>query len=78
MAIPFGLAWMSGPAAGVRHVGLATGVTVAYVLACPAAAALVVLLHACGEFERSFGRLLPLLPGTVHAMAMDQRGPGGR
>ncbi len=62
---------------GVRHVGLATGVTVAYVWAGPAAAAPVVLLHAWGESGRSFDRLLPLLPGTVHAMAMDQRGHGG-
>lgn len=62
---------------GVRHVGLATGVTVPYVSAGPAAAAPVVLLHAWGESGRSFDRLLPLLPGTVHAMAMDQRGHGG-
>jgi pimeloyl-ACP methyl ester carboxylesterase len=62
---------------GIRHVGLATGVTVPYVWAGPPAAAPVVLLHAWGESGRSFGRLLPLLPGTVHAMAMDQRGHGG-
>ena len=62
---------------GIRHVGLATGVTVPYVSAGPAAAAPVVLLHAWGESGRSFDRLLPLLPGTVHAMAMDQRGHGG-
>ena len=62
---------------GVRRVGLATGVTVPYVSAGPAAAAPVVLLHAWGESGRSFDRLLPLLPGTVHAMAMDQRGHGG-
>ena len=62
---------------GVCRVGLATGVTVPYVWAGPAAAAPVVLLHAWGESGRSFDRLLPLLPGTVHAMAMDQRGHGG-
>ena len=61
----------------VCRVGLATGVSVAYVSACLAAAAPVVLLHAWGESGRSFGRLLPLLPGTVRAMAMDQRGHGG-
>jgi len=62
---------------GVRHVGLATGVTVPYVSAGPAAAVPVVLLHAWGESGCSFDRLLPLLPGTVHAMALDQSGHGG-
>jgi pimeloyl-ACP methyl ester carboxylesterase len=61
---------------GVRRVGLATGVSVPYVSAGPAAAAPVVLLHAWGESGRSFDRLLPLLPVTVHAMAMDLRGHG--
>ena len=36
----------------------------------------VLLLHARAESWRSFDRLLPLLPATVHAMAMDQRGHG--
>ena len=34
------------------------------------------LLHAWGESWRSFDRLLPLLPGTIYAMAMDLRGHG--
>ena len=34
------------------------------------------LLHAWGESWRSFDRLLPLLPGTVYAVAMDLRGHG--
>ena len=60
----------------VRRVVLATGVSVPYVSAGPAAGAPVVLLHAWGESWRSFDRLLPLLPGTVHAVAMDLRGHG--
>jgi rifampin ADP-ribosylating transferase len=36
----------------------------------------VVLLHAWGESLGSFDRLMPLLPATIHAMAMDQRGHG--
>jgi pimeloyl-ACP methyl ester carboxylesterase len=51
-------------------------VSVPYVSAGPAAGAPVVLLHAWGESWRSFDRLLPLLPGTIHAVAMDLRGHG--
>jgi len=60
----------------VRRVRLATGVSVPYVRAGPAAATPVVLLHAWGESWRSFDRLLPLLPGTIRAVAMDLRGHG--
>ena len=60
----------------VRQVVLATGVSVPYVSAGPASGAPVVLLHAWGESWRSFDRLLPLLPGTIHAVAMDLRGHG--
>jgi pimeloyl-ACP methyl ester carboxylesterase len=60
----------------VRRVELATGVSVPYVSAGPAAATPVVLLHAWGESWRSFDRLLPLLPGTIHAVTMDLRGHG--
>jgi rifampin ADP-ribosylating transferase len=35
-----------------------------------------VLLHAWGESWRSFDRLLPLLPPTMHAVALDLRGHG--
>ncbi len=61
---------------GARRVDLATGVSVPYVSRGPAAATPVLLLHAWGESLRSFDRLVPLLPATVHAMAMDQRGHG--
>ena len=60
----------------VRRVVLATGVSVPYVSAGPTTGAPVVLLHAWGESWHSFDRLLPLLPGTVHAVAMDLRGHG--
>jgi rifampin ADP-ribosylating transferase len=60
----------------VHRVGLATGVSVPYVSAGPADAAPVVLLHAWGESRRSFDRLLPLLPRTIHSVAMDLRGHG--
>lgn len=66
--------WTKEPHVG--QVVLATGVSVPYVSAGPAAGAPVVLLHAWGESWRSFDRLLPLLPGTVHAVAMDLRGHG--
>jgi rifampin ADP-ribosylating transferase len=55
---------------------LATGVSVPFVSAGPAAGVPVVLLHAWGESWRSFDRLLPLLPDTIHAVAMDLRGHG--
>ena len=59
-----------------RRVVLATGVSVPYVSAGPTAGVPVVLLHAWGESRRSFDRLLPLLPGTIRAVAMDLRGHG--
>lgn len=61
---------------GVRQLGLPTGVTLSYVSTGPASGTPVLLLHAWGESRRSFDRLLPLLPLTIHAMAMDQRGHG--
>lgn len=36
----------------------------------------VLLLHAWGETHRSFDRLVPLLPGTMHLVVPDQRGVG--
>jgi rifampin ADP-ribosylating transferase len=51
-------------------------VSVPYVSAGPAAATPIVLLHAWGESWHSFDRLLPLMSGTIHAVAMDLRGHG--
>jgi rifampin ADP-ribosylating transferase len=61
---------------GVRQIKLATGVALSYVSTGPASGTPVLLLHAWGESRRSFDRLLPLLPVTIHAIAMDQRGHG--
>ncbi len=60
----------------VYEIDLATGVTLSYVSTGPASGTPVLLLHAWGESRRSFDRLLPLLPATIHAIAMDQRGHG--
>lgn len=62
---------------GVQAVELRTGVSVTFTQqgnreGCP-----VLLLHAWGESLRSFDRLVPLLPGSAHVLAMDQRGHGG-
>lgn len=61
-----------------RHqaVRLATGVTVSYATQGDRSGVPVVLLHAWGESLGCFDRLLPLLPATIHAVAMDQRGHG--
>jgi pimeloyl-ACP methyl ester carboxylesterase len=59
-----------------QAVRLGTGVTVSYVAQGDPAAVPVVLLHAWGESAGCFDQLLPLLPTTVHAMALDQRGHG--
>ena len=60
----------------VYEIDLATGVTLSYMSTGPASGTPVLLLHAWGESRRSFDRLLPLLPATIHAIAMDQRGHG--
>lgn len=60
----------------VRRVGLSTGLTLPYVSVGPSSATPVLLLHAWGESRGSFDRLLPLLPNTVRAIALDQRGHG--
>lgn len=58
-------------------VWLRTGLTVPYVAHGDRSGAPVVLLHAWGESLGSFDRLLPALPRTIYALAMDQRGHGG-
>jgi pimeloyl-ACP methyl ester carboxylesterase len=57
-------------------VRLGTGLTVSYVVQGDRSGVPVVLLHAWGESLGCFDRLLPLLPATIHAVAMDQRGHG--
>lgn len=59
-----------------RRAELSTGLTLPYVSVGTSIATPVLLLHAWGESRRSFDRLLPLLPHTVRAMAIDQRGHG--
>jgi rifampin ADP-ribosylating transferase len=61
---------------GVRQLDLATGVALSYVSTGTVSGTPVLLLHAWGESRRSFDRLLPLLPVTIRATAMDQRGHG--
>lgn len=60
----------------VRWVGLSTELTLPYVSVGPSSATPVLLLHAWGESRGAFDRLLPLLPNTVRAFALDQRGHG--
>ena len=60
----------------VHTVRLATGVTLAYVRRGDPSGVPVLLMHPWGESLGCFDRLLPLLPATVHAVAMDQRGHG--
>lgn len=47
-----------------------------YVSTGPASGTPVLLLHAWGESRRSFDQLVPLLPVTIRAIALDQRGHG--
>ena len=61
---------------GVCWAELSTGVRLPYVSVGPSSATPVMLLHAWGESRRSFDRLMPMLPNTVHAVAVDQRGHG--
>jgi len=58
----------------MRRIALATGVELAvheHGEGVP-----VLLLHAWGETHRTFDRLLPLLPDTMHLVVPDQRGVG--
>ena len=50
--------------------------TVSYVAQGDRAGVPVVLLHAWGESSGCFDRLLPLVPATIHVLAVDQRGHG--
>ena len=59
-----------------QKVRLGTGLTVSYVAQGDHCGVPVVLLHAWGESLGCFDRLLPLLPATIHPLAMDQRGHG--
>jgi pimeloyl-ACP methyl ester carboxylesterase len=56
------------------QVRLTTGVTLRYSV--QGTGAPVVLLHPWTESRGCFDRLLPLLPGTIRAYAVDQRGHG--
>jgi len=60
----------------VRVVRLSTGVSLRYVTSGDASETPVLLLHPWGESLSCFDRLLPLLPATIRAVAMDQRGHG--
>ena len=58
------------------RVALPTGVSLPYVSSGPDSGTPVLLLHAWSESARSFDRVLPLLPPSIRALAMDQRGHG--
>lgn len=60
----------------VQIARLSTGVSLPYVEQGGEAGVPLLLIHAWGESRGSFSRLLPLLPRTVHAFAIDQRGHG--
>lgn len=55
---------------------LADGIELSYVAAGPENGRPVLLLHAWGESRGSFERLIPMLPATVRAIAIDLRGHG--
>ena len=66
---------MSGrPTPGVAR--LSTGVSLPYLERGDRSGLPLLLIHAWGESLGSFSRLAPLLPNTVRAIAMDQRGHG--
>ena len=60
----------------VHTVRLATGVRLAFVRHGDPSGVPVLLLHPWSESLGCFDRLLPSLPATMHALAMDQRGHG--
>ena len=59
---------------GIAH--LVTGVSLPYTELGEPSGIPVLFLHAWGESRGSFSRVLPLMPTTIHALAMDQRGHG--
>ena len=66
---------MSGrPTPGVAR--LSTGVSLPYLEQGDRSGLPLLLIHAWGESLGSFSRLAPLLPSTLRAIAMDQRGHG--
>ena len=65
------------PAGSGRLLRLSTGITtVVAEQGNPSREPTVLLLHAWAGSRRSFARLLPLLPSTLHAAAVDLRGHG--
>jgi len=60
----------------VRRVRLVTGVSLPYVVRGDPSGAAVLLLHPWAESLRCFDRLIPLLPPSLHVVAIDQRGHG--
>jgi pimeloyl-ACP methyl ester carboxylesterase/tetratricopeptide (TPR) repeat protein len=65
------------PSHATKAVALATGVTLEYVEQGDRGAVPVVFLHGITDSWRSFERVLPLLPSSIHAFAISQRGHGG-
>lgn len=59
-----------------HRVDLSTGVRVAFAEQGDPSGPAILLLHAWGESLRSFDRLMPMLPPSLHVLAMDQRGHG--
>jgi pimeloyl-ACP methyl ester carboxylesterase len=59
-----------------QAVHLRTGIDVCYIAHGDPSGVPVLLLHAWGESLGCFDRLTPLLPTTIRALAMDQRGHG--
>jgi len=65
-----------GPSTHQAALHLRTGVDVSYVSRGDPSDISVLFLHAWGESRGSFDRVIPLLPRTIRALAMDQRGHG--
>ena len=59
-----------------KFVTLSTGVRMAYVEQGARTGTPVIFLHGVTDSWRSFERLLPLLPSSIHAFALSQRGHG--